>query len=118
MGVHAPTIHVIYPTIFVGGVNHMKNKLDWFNDNRNLDVRLTRILYELLLSPTYRWPMQVKVVCSYRWGAEFPKCPRCGITMEHEYQLFCDRCGQMLNWSGFDDVGVRYIGWNGVEDED
>ena len=82
----------------------MKNKLDWFNDNRNLDVRLTRILYELLLSPTYRWPWKVKAICSY---SEFPQCPRCGITMEHEYQLFCDRCGQRLNWSGFDDVEVR-----------
>ena len=96
----------------------MKNKLDWFNDNRNLDVRLTRILYELLLSPTYRWPMQVKAVCSYRRGAEFPQCPRCGITMEREYQLFCDRCSQRLNWSGFDDVEVRNIGWDGVKDED
>ena len=61
---------------------------------------------------------KVKVVCSYRWGAKFPKCPRCGITMEHEYKLFCDRCGQRLNLNEFDDVEVRYIGWNGVEDED
>ena len=96
----------------------MKNKLDWFDDNRNWDVRPTRVLYELLLSPTYRWPMQVKAVCSYKRSAEFPQCPRCGITMEREYQLFCDRCGQRLNWSGFDDVEVRYIGWDGVEDED
>ncbi len=81
-------------------------------------MRPTRVLYEILLSPTYRWPMQVKTVCSYRRGAEFPQCPRCEITMEREYQLFCDRCGQRLNWSGFDDVEVRYIGWDGVEDED
>ena len=49
----------------------MKNKLDWFNDNRNLDARLTRMLYELLLSPTYRWPWKVKAVCSYRRGLSF-----------------------------------------------
>ena len=30
----------------------MKNKLDWFDDNRNWDVRPTRVLYELLFSPT------------------------------------------------------------------
>lgn len=96
----------------------MKNKLDWFDDNWNLDVLPTRMLYELLLSPTYRWPWKVKVVCSYRWGAEFPKCPRCGITMEYEYQLFFDRCGQRLNWSGFDDVEVRYIGWNGPNEDE
>lgn len=96
----------------------MKNKLDWFDDNRNWDVRPTRVLYELLLSPTYRWPMQVKAVCSYKPGAEFPKCPRCGTTMEREYQLFCNHCGQRLNWSKFDDVEVRYIGWDGVEDDE
>ena len=27
----------------LGGVNHMKNKLDWCDDNRNRDVRPTRI---------------------------------------------------------------------------
>lgn len=27
-------------------------------------------------------------------------------------------CGQRLNWSGFDDVEVRYIGWDGPEDND
>ena len=68
MGAHAPTIHVIYPTIFVGDVNHMKNKLDWFDDNWNWNVRPTRVLYELLLSLTYRWPVRVKIVCSYKWG--------------------------------------------------
>ena len=95
----------------------MKNKLDWFDDNWNWDMRPTRVLYELLLSPTYRWPIRVKVVCSYKWGVIFPLCPRCGTTMERVYQLFCDRCGQRLNWSGFDDVEVQYIGWDGPDDD-
>lgn len=93
-----------------------ENKLDWFDDDWKWDVLPTRMLYELLLSPTYRWPWKVKIVCSYRWGAEFPKCPRCGTTMEREYQLFCNHCGQRLNWSGFDDVEVRYIGWDWDEE--
>lgn len=38
--------------------------------------------------------------------------------MEREYQLFCDRCGQRLNWSGFDDVEVRYIRWDGPEEDE
>lgn len=96
----------------------MKNKLDWFDDNWNWNVRPIQVLYELLLSPTYRWPRKVKEVCSYKWCVEFPRCPRCGISMEREYQRFCDRCSQRLNWSGFDDVEVRYIGWDGVEDDD
>ena len=71
MGAHAPTNHVISSMIFHGCVNHMKNKLDWFGDNWNWDVRPMRVLYELLLSPTYRWPMRVKEVYSFKWGAEF-----------------------------------------------
>jgi len=31
----------------------------------------------------------------------FPVCPQCGITMEREYQSFCDRCGQRLDWKDF-----------------
>ena len=39
--------------------------------------------------------------------------------MEREYKLFfCDRCGQRLNWSGFDDCEVKYIGWDGVEEDE
>ena len=41
----------------------MKNKLDWFDEDGNWDVRPTRILYELLLSPTYQIPMKVKKAC-------------------------------------------------------
>lgn len=94
---------------------YMKNKLDRFDDDWKWDVLPTRMLYELLLSPTYRWPWKVKIVCSYRWGAEFPKCPRCGTTMEREYQRFCDRCGQRLSWRDFDDAEVIYVGWDGPD---
>ena len=94
----------------------MKNKSDWFDDNWNWDVQPTQVLYELLLSPTYRIPMRVKEVYSFKWGAEFPWRPRCGTTMEREYQLFCDRCGQRLNWSEFDECEVKYIGRAGPED--
>ena len=31
----------------------------------------------------------------------FPVCPQCGITIEREYQSYCDRCGQLLDWSNF-----------------
>ena len=36
--------------------------------------------------------------------------------MEREYQLFCDRCGQRLNWSGFEEIEVKYIGWDEESD--
>ena len=44
----------------------MKNKSDWFDDNWNWDVHPTQVLYELLLSPTYRIPMRVKEVYSFK----------------------------------------------------
>jgi tRNA(Ile2) C34 agmatinyltransferase TiaS len=62
--------------------------------------------------------MRVKTVCAYKWGAEFPQCPRCGTTMEREYQLFCGRCGQRLNWSRFDECEVRHTGWDGPEEDE
>ena len=66
MEAHAPTIHVVSSMILHGGVNHMKNKSDWFDDNWNWDVHPTQVLYELLLSPTYRIPMRVKEVYSFK----------------------------------------------------
>ena len=40
-------------------------------------------------------------------------CPRCKATMEREYQAFCDRCGQRLDWSQYEDTKVVYTGWSG-----
>jgi len=31
--------------------------------------------------------------------AAYSVCPRCGVTLEREYQQYCDRCGQRLDWS-------------------
>lgn len=31
----------------------------------------------------------------------YPVCPQCGITLEREYQHYCDRCGQCLDWRCF-----------------
>lgn len=38
--------------------------------------------------------------------------------MEREYQLFCGRCGQRLNWSRFDECEVRHTGWDGPEEDE
>jgi transcriptional regulator with XRE-family HTH domain len=31
----------------------------------------------------------------------YPICPRCKITMNREYQAYCDRCGQRLWWKNY-----------------
>ena len=48
----------------------------------------------------YRQPMEVRELVRYGSGGLFPVCPRCGSAMEREYQGYCDRCGQRLNWRG------------------
>lgn len=59
----------------------------------------------------------MKEVYIHKDRYEFSRCPRCGSTMEREYQLFCDRCGQRLNWSRFNDAEVRYIEWDGPDED-
>lgn len=49
----------------------------------------------------FRQALPVTEVRLFRDGWTYPVCPRCKITMEREYQNFCDRCGQRLDWSRF-----------------
>lgn len=39
----------------------------------------------------------------------YPVCPRCQRTMEREYMPFCSRCGQKLNWRGFQNARVLSV---------
>ena len=56
---------------------------------------------------SYRQPM---VVCETRRFQSsqgltgYPVCPRCGISLDREHQHYCDRCGQLLEWSYYDSV--------------
>lgn len=57
----------------------------------------------------YRTPMPVKelIVFPHNFGETgYYKCPRCQITMEREFQSFCDRCGQKLSWDSYLSVKV------------
>lgn len=52
----------------------------------------------------FRKPMPVtQIRCRHlSYGLTgYPVCPQCGITMEREYQSYCDRCGQCLDWKDF-----------------
>lgn len=50
---------------------------------------------------TFRQAMAVVEAVRFQCGDSFPVCPRCGTTLEREYQHFCDRCGQKLKWSAY-----------------
>lgn len=64
-----------------------------------------------LTAKSYRRPMSVTEVFYYvdslMGPTTYPICPRCGITMEREFQSFCDRCGQALDWDGLEQAVIR-----------
>lgn len=39
-------------------------------------------------------------------AGSYPVCPKCERTLNREYQLFCDRCGQALSWKYFGRAAV------------
>lgn len=53
---------------------------------------------------SYRIPMQVRkvrIIGTDQLGNCYPVCPKCGLTMDREYQSYCDRCGQALTWRNY-----------------
>lgn len=59
--------------------------------------------YEL----SFRRPMPVTEVALFaRDRFPYPRCPRCHRTMDREYMSFCDRCGQKLDWTQFQEMAT------------
>jgi len=56
----------------------------------------------------YRSPMPVKEILLLPSGDSYPICPRCNLSMCREYVLFCDRCGQKLDWQMYDSAGIVF----------
>ena len=59
---------------------------------------------ELWREMAFRKPMPVTHIRCFHFFhglTGFPVCPQCGRTLEREYQPYCDRCGQCLDWKGF-----------------
>ncbi|OKZ67874.1 MAG: hypothetical protein BHV93_15205 [Clostridiales bacterium 52_15] len=67
---------------------------------------------------TFRIPKPVTKVRIYRDRNMYAVCPRCDNAMEYEYQLYCNHCGQHLEWSKYDEAEEEYIGWNSTEDDE
>ncbi len=59
---------------------------------------------ELWREMAFREPMPVTHIRCFHFFhglTGFPVCPQCGRTLKREYQPYCDRCGQCLDWKGF-----------------
>ncbi len=50
---------------------------------------------------SFRKPMAVDEIHLLHNELAFSVCPRCRLTLEREYQSYCDRCGQALDWTYF-----------------
>jgi hypothetical protein len=64
---------------------------------------------EIWREMTFREPMPVTQIRCFRCPSGmtgFPVCPQCGRTMEREYQPYCDRCGQRLDWGSFSQAAI------------
>ena len=59
---------------------------------------------------SYRIPRKVKAVFELKDGDDYSICPKCKSTLERDYQSFCDRCGQKLDWDYFEKAKV--IKWS------
>lgn len=62
---------------------------------------------------SYRFPMTVAELMVFSSSFDpnaYYVCPRCHITMEREYQSYCDRCGQRLNWTCCHKAKIIYPG--------
>ena len=56
-----------------------------------------RLCYTLL---SYRAKARIREVVRLRDGGYY-LCPRCRTSLDRDFQNFCDRCGQHLEWAGY-----------------
>ena len=77
---------------------------EWDTMDKTARRKVSEVILDLLLSPTYRIPMPVTEIQSVLLSS-LPTV---------QDQRFCDRCVQQLDWSKFEDAKEVYIGWDGV----
>ncbi len=66
---------------------------------------------DLLLKEEYNI-IESKPVTKVFWNRKtgdrgyYPICPNCNITLEREYQAYCDRCGTKLSWKSYNKAEI------------
>lgn len=61
--------------------------------------RNVRRRYKQLELYSYRVPRLVRDSSICLDGYYYARCPSCQSSLGRDYQLYCDRCGQALDWS-------------------
>ncbi len=75
-----------------------------FRQKNTLFRRATRA--NTVEASAYRRPLAVSQIRLFPDGTGYPICPRCQLTLAREYQSYCDRCGQALDWDHFQDAHI------------
>ena len=88
-------------------VFQMDQTVEHVSEKMNRPILLPKNNYESVQRLN---PMRVRQVLRLKSGYTYPICPACRITLEREYQSYCDRCGQCLNWNQFDKAMI--IQWS------
>ena len=57
----------------------------------------------------YRMPLEVTEIIVHYDRYSYPICPRCRISIDREYQGYCDRCGQKLAWNLYHKNRVKTV---------
>ena len=63
----------------------------------------------IFMLSSYRIGMRINEVMQLSDGGYY-LCPRCRVTLERDFQTYCDRCGQRLDWANFRKATVIYPG--------
>ena len=69
----------------------MQERKRWQRYNRDAQTRIIEAL-------AYRFPMAVSEYKQFSDRDIYWVCPRCHNTLERDFQDYCDRCGQCLDW--------------------
>lgn len=79
---------------------------------QNIFRTVTMPFHTLVSLFGYRSPMRITEIMiypsSHQEGAGYYVCPKCKNTLDREFMHFCDRCGQKLNWTGYQNARQIY----------
>lgn len=83
--------------------------MEYFKRKALRRTHFFRLFFRLL---SYRRKMPVTEIVVYyphdREENSYCICPRCAATLEREYMVFCNQCGQRLGWKNFENARIIY----------